>query len=254
MPSISASPISNCCRSPNIRSTPPGAISRSACSRRPRRFGDRRRASRASSTARTRRGSASSSTGCRRISRSTRMASPISTARALYEHADPRKGFHPDWNTAIYDFGRKRGRQLSLSPARSIGSTASTSTACASMRSPRCSISTIRASRANGSPNADGGNENHDAIAFIRRANELVYGALSRRGHDRRGIDRLSRRLAGRPTSAASASASNGTWAGCTTRSNTCARDPVHRRWSHDKHDLRPALRLHREFRAADLA
>ena len=21
---------------------------------------------------------------------------------ALYEHADPRKGFHPDWNTAIY--------------------------------------------------------------------------------------------------------------------------------------------------------
>ena len=25
---------------------------------------------------------------------------------ALYEHADPRKGFHPDWNTAIYNFGR----------------------------------------------------------------------------------------------------------------------------------------------------
>src|SRR5258708_7111918 len=26
---------------------------------------------------------------------------------SLYEHADPRKGFHPDWNTAIYDFGRR---------------------------------------------------------------------------------------------------------------------------------------------------
>ena len=25
---------------------------------------------------------------------------------ALYEHADPRKGFQPDWNTAIYNFGR----------------------------------------------------------------------------------------------------------------------------------------------------
>ena len=25
---------------------------------------------------------------------------------ALYEHADPRQGFHPDWNTAIYNFGR----------------------------------------------------------------------------------------------------------------------------------------------------
>ena len=26
---------------------------------------------------------------------------------ALYEHADPRQGYHPDWNTAIYNFGRK---------------------------------------------------------------------------------------------------------------------------------------------------
>ena len=26
---------------------------------------------------------------------------------ALYEHADPRRGFHPDWNTAIYNFGRR---------------------------------------------------------------------------------------------------------------------------------------------------
>ena len=25
---------------------------------------------------------------------------------ALYEHDDPRRGFHPDWNTAIYNFGR----------------------------------------------------------------------------------------------------------------------------------------------------
>ena len=25
---------------------------------------------------------------------------------ALYEHEDPRQGFHPDWNTAIYNFGR----------------------------------------------------------------------------------------------------------------------------------------------------
>ena len=31
---------------------------------------------------------------------------------ALYEHADPRLGFHPDWNTAIFNFGRTRGREL----------------------------------------------------------------------------------------------------------------------------------------------
>ena len=31
---------------------------------------------------------------------------------ALYEHADPRQGFHPDWNTAIYNFGRAGGLRL----------------------------------------------------------------------------------------------------------------------------------------------
>ena len=34
---------------------------------------------------------------------------------ALYEHADPRQGFHQDWSTLIYNFGRTRGDQL---PAR----------------------------------------------------------------------------------------------------------------------------------------
>jgi 1,4-alpha-glucan branching enzyme len=39
---------------------------------------------------------------------------------ALYEHADPRQGFHPDWNTAIYNFGRARCR-ASSSTTRSTG-------------------------------------------------------------------------------------------------------------------------------------
>ena len=68
---------------------------------------------------------------------------------ALYEHADPRQGFHPDWNTAIYDFGRREVANF-LIATRSTGSTASTSTGCASTRSPRCSTSTIRAARASG--------------------------------------------------------------------------------------------------------
>ena len=71
---------------------------------------------------------------------------------ALYEHADPRQGFHPDWNTAIYNFGRQRGRRLPASPTRSTGSRSSTSTGCASMRWPRCSTSTIRARPASGCP------------------------------------------------------------------------------------------------------
>jgi 1,4-alpha-glucan branching enzyme len=28
----------------------------------------------------------------------------------LYEHADPREGFHPDWNTLIYNYGRTEVR------------------------------------------------------------------------------------------------------------------------------------------------
>ena len=53
--------------------------------------------------------SASSSTGCRRISRTIRMVLPVSTARAL-RAPDPREGFHRDWNTLIYNLGRPRCR------------------------------------------------------------------------------------------------------------------------------------------------
>ena len=70
---------------------------------------------------------------------------------ALYEHADPRQGFHPDWNTAIYNFGRQEVFVLPRSTTRSTGPRSSTSTGCASMRSPRCSTSTTRARRASGS-------------------------------------------------------------------------------------------------------
>ena len=36
---------------------------------------------------------------------------------ALYEHADPREGFHPEWNTAIYNFGRNEVRAFLVSSA-----------------------------------------------------------------------------------------------------------------------------------------
>ena len=70
---------------------------------------------------------------------------------ALYEHADPRQGFHPDWNTAIYNFGRQEVFSFLLNNAL-YWLKNFTSTACASMRSPRCSTSTTRARKASGSP------------------------------------------------------------------------------------------------------
>src|SRR5216684_2497113 len=37
---------------------------------------------------------------------------------ALYEHADPRQGFQPDWNTYVYNFGRREVANFLLSNAR----------------------------------------------------------------------------------------------------------------------------------------
>ena len=102
-------------------------------------------------------------------------------------------------------------------------------------------------------PNEYGGNENLSAIDFLRRFNEEVYPPLSRRADLSPRNRPPGRWCRGRPTSAASASASSGTWAGCTTRCSTCPRsDPpqVPPRRAHVPH----GLRLHRELRPAAVA
>ena len=94
---------------------------------------------------------------------------------ALYEHADPRRGFHPDWNTAIYDFGRRE--------------VASVLCANALYWLDRFHVDGLRVdavasmlyldySRKAGEwlPNADGSNDNRDAVAFLQQFNKLVYG------------------------------------------------------------------------------
>ena len=65
------------------------------------------RALRASSTAPIAPASASSSTGCRRIFRSTSMASRGSTAPRSTSTPIRARASIPDWNTAIYNFGRR---------------------------------------------------------------------------------------------------------------------------------------------------
>jgi 1,4-alpha-glucan branching enzyme len=69
----------------------------------------------------------------------------------LYEHADPRRGFHPDWTSYIFNYARHEVRAFLIS-SRCAGSSATTSTRCGSTASPRCCIATTRASPASGCP------------------------------------------------------------------------------------------------------
>ncbi len=94
---------------------------------------------------------------------------------ALYEHEDPRLGEHPDWGTLIFNFGRNEVANFLLANAlfwlEVFHVDALRVDAVASMLY-------LDYSRRDGEwlPNRYGGRENLDAIAFLRRLNELVYG------------------------------------------------------------------------------
>ena len=95
---------------------------------------------------------------------------------ALYEHEDPRKGFHPDWNTAIYNFGRREVLAYlvnnALFWAEKYHLDGLRVDAVASMLY-------LDYSRKQGEwiPNKYGGRENLEAVEFLRRMNAEVYGA-----------------------------------------------------------------------------
>lgn len=92
----------------------------------------------------------------------------------LYEYADPRRGWHPDWNSCIYDFGKDYVRQFLVASALfwldKFHIDGLRVDAVASMLY-------LDYSRNAGEwiPNVDGGNHNYEAISLLRWMNQEVY-------------------------------------------------------------------------------
>jgi 1,4-alpha-glucan branching enzyme len=95
----------------------------------------------------------------------------------LFEHQDPRKGFHPDWKSCVFNYGRNEVRNFLISSAffwlDKYHADGLRVDAVASMLY-------LDYSRKEGEwiPNVYGGRENIEAISFLKRLNEAIYEAF----------------------------------------------------------------------------
>ena len=152
---------------------------------------------------------------------------------ALYEHADPREGFHQDWNTLIYNFGRNEVRNFLLGSAlfwiEQYQVDGLRVDAVASMLYRDYS-------RAAGEwlPNRDGGRENYEAIDFLQQTNQALHSEAP-------GVLTMAEESTAFPRVTGAAGTGglgfdfkwNMGWMNDTLA--YFALDPVHRRWHHHR-------------------
>lgn len=95
---------------------------------------------------------------------------------SLYEHSDPREGFHPDWKSSIFNYGRHEVRSFLLSSARfwleafHIDGIRVDAVASMLYRDYSRGDDWI--------PNEFGGRENLEAITFLQQLNHEMYSAF----------------------------------------------------------------------------
>ncbi|HEY1090795.1 MAG TPA: 1,4-alpha-glucan branching protein GlgB, partial [Burkholderiaceae bacterium] len=151
----------------------------------------------------------------------------------LYDYADPREGFHRDWNTLIYNFGRNEVRQFLIGNAlywcERWGVDGLRADAVASMLYRDYS-------RPAGEwvPNVNGGNHNLEVISMLQRANERL--GLDAPGAITLAEESTSFPGVSHPTSAGGLGFHykwNMGWMNDTLR--YIHEDPIHRRWHHEK-------------------
>ena len=150
---------------------------------------------------------------------------------ALFEHADPRQGFHPEWKSSIFNFGRNEVRAFLLSSAMfwldEFHIDGLRVDAVASMLY-------LDYSRQAGEwiPNVHGGRENLEAISFLRMLNESAY-------RDHPGVHIIAEEstawpMVSRPTYIGGLGFGmkwNMGWMHDTLK--FMQEDPIHRRWHH---------------------
>jgi 1,4-alpha-glucan branching enzyme len=151
---------------------------------------------------------------------------------ALYEHADPRRGAHPDWGTLVFNYGRHEVRNFLLANAlywlEEFHADGLRVDAVASMLY-------LDYSRAPGEwvPNRYGGREDLDAVEFLKELNAVVHGTHP-------GVAMVAEESTAwpgvsRPTDTGGLGFTfkwNMGWMHDTL--GYVAHEPVHRRWHHD--------------------